>query len=100
MNKRIVFNCTGFDWDEGNSDKNWFRHKVLKFENEEVFFNQPLIIAAEKKYSQKENRYYVLDRTDAWRRLFMAFTIRKDKIPVISAREMNEKERRKYDKKI
>ena len=33
--------CTGFDWDEGNSSKNWSLHRVSDAECEEIFFNQP-----------------------------------------------------------
>lgn len=38
-------NCEGFDWDEGNSNKNWHRHEVSDGECEDVFFNLLLIIA-------------------------------------------------------
>ena len=31
----------GFDWDEGNKQKNWEKHQVDFRECEEVFFNQP-----------------------------------------------------------
>ena len=39
-----LFNCVGFDWDEGNIQKNWHKHKVTPSECEEVFFNQPLVV--------------------------------------------------------
>lgn len=32
----------GFDWDEGNIEKNKIKHNVSKKESEEVFLNQPL----------------------------------------------------------
>jgi uncharacterized DUF497 family protein len=48
-------------------------------------------------HSQKEPRYYVLGHTIAGRRLFIAFTIRGDKIRVISARDMSKKERSIYE---
>jgi len=41
--KKILLKCTGFEWDEGNKDKNWIKHKVSNSECEEIFFNQPLI---------------------------------------------------------
>jgi len=100
MIREIIYSCTGFDWDEGNSEKNWIRHKVTKYECEEIFFNQPLIVADDLKHSQQETRYYTLGRTDANRLLFIVFTIREKKVRVISARDMNEKERKKYEKRI
>ena len=84
---------TGFDWDENNREKNWEKHQVLAGECEEVFFNLPLLLESDPDHSQKEPRYYVLGHTIAGRRLFIAFTIREDKIRVISACDMSKKER-------
>ena len=88
---------TGFDWDEGNRDKNWDLHKVSWSEAEEVFFNQPLLLYPDPTHSESEDRFYVLGRTAADRGLFVVFTIRKNKVRVISARDMAKKERRIYD---
>ena len=99
--KNVLENCTGFEWDEGNSDKNWIRHRVARSETEEVFFNRLLIVAEDKKYSTTEEiRYFSLGKTDSNRFLFVAFTIRNQHIRVISARDMNDKERRRYHEKI
>jgi uncharacterized DUF497 family protein len=88
---------TGFDWDESNRDKNWEKHQVLTGECEEVFFSLPLLLQMDDAHSQKEPRYYALGHTIAGRRLFIAFTIRGDKIRVISARDMSRKERKIYE---
>jgi uncharacterized DUF497 family protein len=88
----------GFDWDEGNNDKNWIKHQVSNSECEEVFFNLPLLLADDTKHSQDEKRYYVLGQTNAKRLLFIAFTVRENRIRVISARNMNSKEERAYVK--
>ena len=88
--------CVGFDWDEGNEGKNWEKHKVSDAECEEIFFNDPLIASKDPDHSQAEPRYFALGRTDAGRHLFVAFTIRRDLIRVISARDMTKKELRSY----
>ena len=93
----LVDNCEGFEWDAGNIDKNWEQHQVLPTECEEVFFNQPILVADDKQLSDKEKRYYVLGRTDKGRRLFIAYAMRKNNIRLISAREMSRKERKFYD---
>ena len=93
-----IYNVDGFEWDDGNIDKNWIKHQVSSFECEEVFLNIPLLLADDKKYSLYEKRYYVLGHTNENRWLFIAFMIRTNKIRVISARDMNQKEERKYAK--
>jgi uncharacterized DUF497 family protein len=100
MSRKTLASCTGFDWDEGNANKNLIAHQVHDGECEEVFFNAPLIVADDKIYSSREKRYYVLGRTDKNRFLFVAFTVRNNLIRVISARDMNKRETRKYYEKI
>jgi hypothetical protein len=94
--KKILYQCSGFDWDEGNTDKNWFKHKVNPLECEQVFFNHPLIIQNDTIHSKKEKRFYALGQTDFKRFLFIAFTVRNNLIRVISARDMSRKERGVY----
>lgn len=88
-----------FDWDIGNSEKNWIRHRVSRAECEEFFFNLPLVIGEDESHSQTEDRHFALGQTDRNRRLFVVFTIRGEKIRIISARDMNRAERRIYDEK-
>ena len=92
-----LYNCTGFDWDEGNTNKNWLKHNVTPSECEQVFFNQPLVVQDDLKHSKNENRYYALGQTDHKRTLFVVFTVRNNMIRVISARDMSRKERRIYN---
>ena len=92
----ILKECTGFQWDKGNSGKNWISHQVTDAECEQIFFNKPLIVADDSKHSQTEQRWYALGRTDLSRLLFVVFTIRNNLIRIISARDMNRKERRIY----
>ena len=91
-----IYSIDGFDWDEGNIDKNWIRHRVSNSECEEVFFNVPLLLADDQTHSQREKRHYALGQTNANRWLFVAFTARENKIRVISARDMSQKEGRVY----
>lgn len=88
--------CSGFDWDSANADKIWDKHRVSRRECEQIFFNQPLIVADDEDHSEVEHRFYGLGQTDAGRRLFAVFTIRGDLIRVISARDMSRRERRVF----
>lgn len=90
---------TGFDWDGGNLRKNWEKHGVTSLESEQVFFNEPLIVQDDDKHSQMEPRWYGLGSTDSRRLLLVVFTIRNNRIRVISARDMSRKERKVYEEK-
>lgn len=93
-----VSNVEGFDWDDGNRSKNKIKHDVDTFEAEEIFFNIPLILLDDVKHSQEESRYHALGQTNQGRELHITFTIRDNKIRVISARNMHRKERKTYGK--
>ncbi len=95
---RMLANCTGFEWDHGNDTKNWDKHNVATRECEQIFFNKPLIVKRDKKHSGFENRYYVLGKTDTNRLLFAVFTVRNEKIRIISSRDMTDYEIERYQK--
>ena len=88
--------CSGFDWDEANAEKNWIRHQVSPGECEEVFFNEPFLVAGDERHSQREPSFYALGETDGGRGLFLVFTIRGQLVRVISARDMSRRERKEY----
>ncbi len=98
--KNIFEDCIGFQWDKGNSEKNWEKHHVLKSECEQAFFNNPLVVSDTEKQNLKEKRWYILGRTDLDRLLFIVFTIRNNLIRIISARDMSKKERKTYYEEI
>lgn len=86
---------TGFEWDEGNSTKNWERHRVTQAEAEEVFFNRPVFLL-DARSAERERRYNVLGRTNDDRLLSVISTMRRGLARVISARPMSRKERDGY----
>ncbi|MEO8183108.1 MAG: BrnT family toxin [Deltaproteobacteria bacterium] len=90
--------CTGFDWDDGNLDKNWALHQVSTAEAEETFFNQPFVVAPDARHSQRERRFAALGSTSRGRRLTIVFTLRGTLVRVISARDMSRRERSLYEK--
>jgi uncharacterized DUF497 family protein len=88
----------GFEWDDGNSRKNLDKHGVVQAEAEQVFAGEPLL-AEDIKHSEAEPRLQALGKTIEGRRLHVTFTLRENgkKIHVISARDMNRKERAIYE---
>ena len=99
----MAFDCLeleaakAFEWDRGNRYKNEKKHGLHWSEIEEIFFNQPLLIYEDLKHSQTECRCFALGKTDEGKPLFVVFTLRSGKIRVISARQMNRKERSIYE---
>lgn len=91
---------TGFQWDQGNINKNLIKHQVTNQEAEEIFISEPNFVLEDKKHSVKEKRYMIWSVTNQDRKLSVFFTIRRDKIRIISARDMHKSERREYAKKI
>jgi uncharacterized DUF497 family protein len=89
---------TEFDWDGGNAEKNWLRHRVSQAESEQVFFNRPLVVAEDELHSETEPRHYALGRTDSGRLLFVVYTLRGEKVRIISARDMIRRERKEYER--
>ena len=89
-------NIQGFQWDEGNAEKNLVSHQVTRSEIELVFFSVPVVIDESFPQQDRESRYYALGQTDAGRMLFVVFTIRDQLIRVISARDVSRRERGAY----
>src|SRR5258708_35170546 len=88
--------CTGFQWDTGNAEKNWELHPRSQGECEQVFFNRPLLVAPDIEHSKREPRYAALGQTNAARQLAVVCTIRGTLVRAISARDMSRRERRIY----
>src|SRR5665213_756174 len=92
----LVAQCTGFEWDAGNSGKNWKKHGVSDAEAEEIFESRPLVFYDDTSHSMEEERYTVLGRNAGNSLRTVVFTIRLMKLKVISARERSAKDRRLY----
>lgn len=89
-----------FIWDDGNKLKSLLKHGVDLHEAEEVFLNADKTVALGVQISPEvsEPRFGMLGITNKQRLLFISFTIRGSGVRVISARPMNKKERKLYEK--
>lgn len=92
----FFLDVTGFQWDEGNSEKNWRRHRITRAEAEQVFLNRPILVGGDPKHAAREVRHFALGLTDAGRELMVVFTLRGSLLRVISTRPMSRRERRLY----
>lgn len=89
----------GFEWDEWNIDKSYKKHGITPNEAEEVFLDEDILVLEDTKHSRQEERFEAIGEIIKGRILFLAFTVRGDKVRIISARTANKKERRRYEKK-
>lgn len=97
---KIIDTPGEFQWDKGNKGKNYQKHKVADTECEEVFFDQHKKIFKDFLHSGKEDRHILLGQTKENRILFVVFTLRPGKVRVISARDLNKREKNLYEEKI
>ena len=70
-------------------------------EAEEVFFTDDYIILEDKGHSsEQEERSILIGKSKQERMLFIAFTMRSEKIRIISARDADKKEVLFYEKAV
>lgn len=90
---------TGLIWLEDILEKLWRKHGVLEEEVIQVFANAPHVRFVEKGHRKDEDVYAALGQTDADRQLIVFFVHKRDRRAlVVSARDMTETERRRYEK--
>lgn len=89
-----------FIWYRDIVDKLIWKHDVSREEVEEVFQNKPKFKMIEKGKVKNENLYSARGRTDAGRYLAVLFIYKLSKEAlIVTARNMDSKERRNYEKK-
>src|SRR5687768_15078691 len=87
-----------FEWDEGNKEKNLIKHGITFQEIEQAFFDEFKKMAKDVHHSGVEERGVLIGRTFNNVVLFISYTIRKERVRVISARPLNKRERHRYEK--
>ncbi len=89
-----------FVWLPDIIDKLLVKHHVSPDEAEEIFFNNPKFRFVETGIRVGEDVYAALGQTDAGRYLIVFFVRKSTNTAlVLSAREMDSKERRQYGRK-
>jgi hypothetical protein len=86
-----------FIWLPEIVEKLLVKHRVSLEEAEQVFFNRPRFRFHETGHVQGEDLYTALGPTDAGRYLIVFFIFKPSNLAlIISAREMDETERKRY----
>lgn len=86
-----------FEWDRGNKHKNFLKHNVTGEEAEEIFFDPHKRIVKADLMVKEERRYLLIGKTKFGRSLFVVFTFRTNRVRIISARDLNRKEKKWYE---
>lgn len=86
-----------FVWDISNTSKSLTKHGIYNDEAESVFNDKDKLILYDEKHSVEENRYICYGISSKGHLLMTCFTIRNEKIRIISTRIANIKERRIYE---
>ncbi len=83
-----------------SEDKLESKHSVYPYEVEEVLLSEPRVYFVEKGNTKGEDMYLGLGQSDDGRYLAVFFIYKKNRVAlVVSAREMDDKERKRYAKK-
>lgn len=90
----------GFEWDVGNIEKSYEKHGITPKEAEKVFLDENLQVERDVQHQEIEERFVAIGKIQENKTLFVVFTLRKDRVRVISARIADKKERSIYDKEI
>lgn len=92
----VLENVEDFDWDEANI-AHISRHNVAPEEAEDVFFDEHNVIDEDIKHSGFEKRFLIIGKTQNGRLLYQIFTRRRNKIRIISSRDINKRELALYE---
>jgi hypothetical protein len=86
-----------FDWDQWNVQKNELKHGVSAMEAQSAFHDPLCRLFEDMKHSTpREKRYILYGRSLENRTLMIGFTIRLQKVRIITARPASRKERGIY----
>lgn len=86
-----------FDWDQWNVQKNETKHGISSLEAESAFHDPVIQIFDDMKHSDVEKRTIAYSHSAYGNLLTTVFTVRNEKIRIISCRRSSKKEREVYE---
>lgn len=96
----LIMYIDDFLWLPDIVEKLFVKHHVTQDEAEEVFFNQAYFRFVESGHRSGENVYFAAGQSDTGRYLIVFFIHKPGNIALIlSARDMDQKERKLYERK-
>jgi hypothetical protein len=89
-----------FEWDENKAESNFVKHGVTFSEAVTIFADPYLLFTEDSKHSQQEQREWAIGEAENGSLIVVVFTMRYEKIRIISARKATKGERKKYEEGI
>lgn len=86
-----------FEWDPKKARANLRKHGVSFEESATVFLDDLSLVGHDPDHSLEEERFVMFGLSSVGRLLVVAFTERRDRIRIISARPATASERRLYE---
>ena len=86
-----------FEWDDDKASSNLKKHKV-SFDEGATAFNDPLVAnIPDPDHSENEDRFIVIGTSARGNLLVVVFTVRNERIRIISCRKATKTERKIYE---
>jgi len=87
-----------FDWDQWNIQKNEIKHGISRLEAESIFYDAKITIFEDVLHSNDKERRWIGYGVSMNKKVLMcAFTIRNNKVRIISCRAASKKEKGIYE---
>lgn len=92
---QYLMQAEAFEWDDAKAALNWRNHGVSFEMARDVFKDIFAIEWTDDRHGNAEERFVTVGMVEG-RLLFVAYTLRDERIRIISAREAEPRERRRY----
>ncbi|MEQ8537364.1 MAG: BrnT family toxin [Coleofasciculus sp. D1-CHI-01] len=89
-----------FEWDDNKAESNFRKHGVTFEETVTVFADPYLLFTEDSKHSEGEEREWAIGEAENGSMIVVVFTMRGEKLRIISARKATKRERRRYEQGI
>jgi uncharacterized DUF497 family protein len=86
-----------FEWDENKAASNLRKHGVTFEEAVTVFADPYLLLTEDAKHSEQEEREWAIGEAENGKILVIVFTMRRERVRIVSARKATRRERKKYE---
>lgn len=94
---RVEIRGIVFEWYPPKAQSNLKKHKVSFLEASTIFGDKNILELPDREHSEGEVRFIGIGRSDQKRLLFVNFTVRGDRVRIISARQAQSWERSEYE---
>jgi len=89
-----------FEWDENKAESNFLKHGIQFEEAVKVFADPYLMFTEDFSHSQGEEREWAIGEAEDGSIVVVVFTIRGERIRLISARKATKRECQQYESGI